>query len=237
MDEKRFNELYSRAYEKSYNVFSDFLNLEEQSVLANTYLPCITYGGYDTAERIIAGFGKDIEKADFPVTWLIISPVIQKFADKLTHRDFLGALMNLGIKREMLGDIIIADNCAYLVCLEKISRYVMDNLSRIKHTNVKVSKTDSLPDNIIKPPKSNELVVSSLRLDVLISAVYKLSRNEASRLFTAGKIFVNSKLIVNTSYQIKEQDIVSVRGFGRFTFSQQLRKTKKDRLVVEVIIY
>lgn len=237
MDEKRFNELYNRAYEKSYNVFSEFLNLEEQSILANAYLPCITYGGYDMAERIIAGFGETIEKADFPVICLIISPVMQKFADKLTHRDFLGALMNLGIKREMLGDIIIDDNCAYLFCLEKISGYIIDNLSRIKHTNVKVKQADSLPDNINQAPEPSELVVSSLRLDVLISAVYKLSRNEAAKLFSAGKIFVNSKLTENTSYQIKEQDIVSVRGFGRFSFSQQIRKTKKDRLVIEVIIY
>lgn len=237
MDEKRFNELYNRAYAKSYQVFSEFLNLEEQSILANAYLPCITYGGYDIAERVVAGFGEDIDKTDFPIRCLIISPVMQKFADKLTHRDFLGALMNLGIKREMLGDIIIADNCGYLFCLEQISEYIQDNLNKIKHTNVKVTETDSLPDNIIKTPEPSELVVSSLRLDVLVSAVYKLSRNETSKLFSAGKIFVNSKLTENTSYQIKENDIVSVRGFGRFTFSYQLRKTKKDRLLVEVIKY
>lgn len=237
MDEKRFNELYNRAYTKSYKVFSEFLNLEEQSILANAYLPFITYGGYDMAERIVAGFGEDIEKTDFPICCLIISPVMQKFADKLTHRDFLGALMNLGIKREMLGDIIITDNCGYLFCLKPISGYIKDNLNRIKHTNVNVTETDSLPDNIIKKPEPSELVVSSRRLDVLVSAVYKLSRNEASRLFSAGKIFVNSRLTENTSYQIKDNDVISVRGFGRFTFSQQLRKTKKDRLVVEVSIY
>lgn len=237
MDEKRFNELYNRAYTKSYKVFSEFLNLEEQSILANTYLPCSTYGGYDMAERIVAGFGEEIEHTDFPIRCLIISPVMQKFADRLTHRDFLGALMNLGIKRELLGDIIIDNNCGYLFCLAHISEYIKDNLSRIKHTNVNVTQTDSLPDNLIKAPEPKELIVSSLRLDVLVSAVYKLSRNETSKLFSAGKIFVNSKLCENTSYQIKEKDIISVRGYGRFVFSIQLRNTKKDRLVVEIFIY
>lgn len=237
MDEKRFNELYNRAYTRSYKVFSEFLNLEEQSILANAYLPYTAYGGYDMAERIIAAFGDNIEKSDFPIKCLIIAPVMQKFADKLTHRDFLGALMNLGIKRELLGDIIIADNCGYLFCLEQISKYIKDNLNQIKHTNVTVTETDALPDNIIKAPEPGELVISSRRLDVLVSAVYKLSRNETAGLFSAGKIFVNSKSSSNASYQIKENDIVSVRGFGRFTFLQQLRKTKKDRIAVEVIIY
>ena len=80
-------------------------------------------------------------------------------------------------------------------------------------------------------------MVSSLRLDVLISAVYKLSRSEASKLFTTGKVFVNSKITENTSYQTKENDIISVRGFGRFVFIAQLRKTKKDRFVTEIKKY
>lgn len=237
MDEKRFNELYNRAYEKSYNVFSDFLNMEEQSILSASYLPCTVCGGYPMAERVIAGFGENLKNAYFPITYLVISPIKQKFSDTLTHRDFLGALMNLGIKRETLGDIIVADNCGYLICLTQIAPYIKDNLTRIKHTSIKITQTDSLPDNIIKEPAAAELVVSSLRLDVLVSAVYKLSRSEASKLFAAGKIFVNSKMTENTSYQTKENDVISVRGFGRFVFSTQLRKTKKDRLVIEIKKY
>lgn len=237
MDEKRFNELYNRAYEKSYMVFTDFLNLEEQSILANTYLPCVLYGGYENAERVIAGFGEEIKRDDFPVKYLAVSPVIQKFSDKLTHRDFLGTLMNLGIKREMLGDIIVYENSGYLVCLEQITDYITDNLTRIKHTSVKVTQIAELPDHIVKTPDPSELLVSSLRLDVLVCAVYKLSRSEGAKLFSAGKIFVNSRLEENSSYTVKEKDIVSVRGMGRFAFLQQLRTTKKDRLVIEIRRY
>lgn len=232
MDEKRFNELYNRAYEKSYKVFSEFLNIEEQGILAGMYLPATLFGGYDTAERVVAGFGEIIDNSDFPVKCLVISPLIQKFSDELTHRDFLGALMNLGIRREMLGDIIVADNCGYLFCLEQISEYIKGNLTRVRHTSVKVSKVTNLPDNIVAEPDSAEIIVSSRRLDVLVSAVYKLSRSETAGLFSSGKIFVNSKLTENTSYQIKENDLISVRGFGRFSFLHQIRTTKKDRLVV-----
>lgn len=112
MLEKRFNELYNRANQNYYPVFSDFLNLEEQSVLAKSYLPCVLYGGYEGAERVVAGFGDNVCEQDFPIRCVEIKPVNKKFADKLSHRDFLGGLMNLGIKRELLGDIIIFENSA-----------------------------------------------------------------------------------------------------------------------------
>lgn len=237
MIEKRFNELYNRAFEKHYHTFTEFLNLEEQSILISSYLPSTKFGGYSLAERIIAGFGDDVRKSDFPIVCLCISPVNKKFSDKLTHRDYLGAVMNLGIKREMLGDIIVDENCAYLFCLSQISEYITDNLRRIRHTTVKTELIDTLPEDLISQPESCETIVSSLRIDVLVSAVYKLSRNETSKLFSCGKIFVNSKLTENASYTVKDDDIISVRGFGRFTFLQQLRKTKKDRIVIEIIKY
>lgn len=234
MDEKRFNELYDRAYDRKCKVFSDFLNMEEQSILKEMYLPCITYGGYFSAERVVVGFGEDITDEDFPISCLLISPASKKFADSLTHRDFLGALMNLGIKREMLGDIVVENNCGYLFCLEQIKEYILKNLTKVKHTSVYVSPDENLPDGFGASFEEKELVVSSLRADVLVSAVYKLSRKEALRLFEADKIFVNSRKIQSSSYNVKENDIVSVRGFGRFIFDCELHKTKKDRLVVSI---
>ncbi|MGN1329043.1 MAG: YlmH/Sll1252 family protein [Eubacterium sp.] len=234
MDEKRFNELYDRAYERKCKVFSDFLNLEEQSILKESFLPCTVFGGYETAERVVAGFGEDVAESDFPISCLLISPASKKFADSLTHRDFLGALMNLGIKREMLGDIVVEENCGYLFCLEQIKDYILENLIKVKHTSVNVTVAENLPEDFGSSVEERELVVSSLRVDVLVSAVYKLSRKEASKLFETDKIFVNSRKIQSSSYIIKENDIVSVRGFGRFIFGGELHRTKKDRLVVSV---
>ena len=236
MIEKRFNELYSRSYEKNIKCFTDFLNIDEQSILEGTYLVCVKHGGYPLAERVIAGFGDGIEEADFPIALLKIAPVNQKFADKLTHRDFLGALMNLGIKRELLGDIIVSENTGYLFCIEQIKAYIIDNLRTLKHTTVSVNEIEQLPDTAVKEPEIKQVIVSSLRLDALISAVYKLSRSQSSKLFLQDKIFVNSKLISNNSYQLKDSDIISVRGFGRIYYVSQIKTTKKNRIVVEIKI-
>lgn len=237
MIEKRLKELYNRAYERDYITFSDFLNLEEQSVLESGYLPCIKFGGYPSAERIVAAFGNNAESAEFPIAVVQISPAIEKFSDKLTHRDFLGGLMNLGIKRELLGDILISGNTAYVFCLEQITDYIIKNLTRIKHTTVRVTELSKLPDTAINEPKCKELIVPSLRLDAVISAVYKLSRKESCNLINSDKVFINSRQIKSTSCQLKQEDIVSVRGSGRFKYIEQLRTTKKDRIVISINLY
>ena len=78
MVEKRFEELNERAYERGYNTFSDFLNMEEQSVLKSTYLPCVLFGGYPMAERVVAGFGENLSDEKFPITCICAKPLMQK---------------------------------------------------------------------------------------------------------------------------------------------------------------
>ena len=235
--EKRLSELYRRAYERGYNTFSDFLNMDEQSTAVNLNLPCCTFGGYESAERVVIGFGENIERADFPIRCIKIEPLQQKFADKLSHRDFLGSLMNLGINRSTLGDIIINENSGYLFCLESIGDYIIDNLSRVKHTSVKCEKISALDEDKIKEPEEKEIIVSSLRADAVISSVYKLSRNETAELFNKELVFINSRAVKKPSAFLKENDVISVRHKGRFIFAQELRKTKKDRTVIEIRLY
>lgn len=235
----RLLDLSQRAYERNYCTFSDFLNLEEISVLES--IKGLTsykiFGGYDSAERCVAGFGEDINDGNFPIVCIEIAPLQQKFADKLTHRDFLGALMNLGINRNTLGDIIVNENCGYLYCLETISEYIVDNLTRIKHTTVKCTVLDAPPEAALKEPEPREIIVPSLRADAVISAIYHLSRNDAKALFAQDKVFVNHRIIESASRILDGGDTVSVRGFGKFTMNEVLRSTKKDRLVVRILEY
>ena len=236
---KRLGELSHRAFQKGFNTFSDFLNMDEISTAAGLQYPCpyLLFGGYENAERCVIGFGDDIDNSSFPICCIKIEPLQQKFADSLSHRDFLGSLMNLGINRNTLGDILIKDNCGYLFCLESISEYIIDNLARIKHTSVKCEIV--LPDNqiISKEPELKEINVSSLRADAVISSVYKLSRNETSNLFNREEVFINSRAVTKSSAMLKENDVVSVRHKGRFVFVGQLRTTKKDRLVIEIKLF
>ena len=236
MDEKRFEELYNRAYERGYCTFSHFLNLEEQSELKNTYLPCVLFGGYDMSERVVAGFGEDVKEENFPIKCICAKPAMQKFADELSHRDFLGALMNLGIKRELIGDIVIENNCGYIFCLDSISNYICENLDRVRHTSVKTEES-ALPEITKKEIEPIQIFAASKRLDVLVSAIYNLSRNDALKLIKAEKVFVNSRLTLSSSHILNDGDIVSVRGFGRFEFVSELKTTKKGRLVLEVKKY
>lgn len=235
----RLSELARRADERGYTTFSEFLNLNEISLLKASRFP-VPYrldGGYDSAERCVAAFGAAANTADMPIVCLRIVPLQQKFADKLTHRDVLGALMHLGIERSTLGDILLHDNTAYLFCLETMAPYILQNLTRIRHTTVQCRLTEQVPQAALPQPESQEIIVPSLRVDAVISAVYKLSRNETAKLFASDKIFINASLISKESVLLKEGNIVSVRGYGRFHFDNTLRTTKKNRMVISVRIY
>lgn len=237
--EKRFLELADRADNRNYITFSDFLNMEEESLLAGLKLNttyCL-FGGYDLAERCVAAFGFGCDEARFPISVIKIEPVSKKFADRLSHRDFLGSLMGLGIKREVIGDIVISDNTAYLFCLNMIEEYIVQNLSKVRHTIVKCTAVDSLPQAAVSKPEQKDLIAASERLDVLIATAYNLSRSAVKELFINRKIYVNSRLCENFSFTPKENDIISVRGFGRFIYCGTLGKTKKNRLIISVKIY
>ncbi|MBD5083195.1 MAG: hypothetical protein HDT34_03390 [Clostridiales bacterium] len=237
--EKRFLELADRAEQRFYVTFSDFLNMEEESLLSSLHfnIDYRLFGGYDGAERCVAAFGYDCEEAQFPITIIKAEPVSPKFADKLSHRDFLGSLMGLGIKREVLGDIVIADNIGYIFCLNSIAEYIVQELSKVRHTIVKCSVAEALPESAVKKPEEEQMVVASERLDVIVSAVYNFSRSAVKEFFIARKIYVNSRLCENFSYTPKENDIISVRGKGRFVYNGVLGTTKKSRNIISVGVY
>lgn len=235
--QNRFSDMAERAAAKGLWVYSDFLTEAEQSALMKMRLPAKVslFGGYESAERRLAVFGDEADifyPAEPPVTLLCIAPLQKKFADALTHRDFLGSLMALGIKREMLGDILVSNNAAYVFCLEKMADYIINELKSVKHTSVCIKKTDKLPPLLMPETKRMEYIVSSERLDVLIAAVYDLSRSESQRLVDAERVFVNSIITKSASAVLKPQDKVSVRGYGRFLYIGVVRTTKKGRSVV-----
>ena len=235
---KRLTELSHRAFERSYTTYSTFLNLQEISILKSLKVDSkySLFGGYENADRCVAAFSND-EIYSYPIVCIKIKPLQQKFSDKLTHRDFLGALMNLGIEREMLGDIKILNNEGYLFCLDKISQYIVDNLSSIKRTSVKCKIIDDIPELFNQIPDEEEYIVSSLRIDTVVSAVFKMSRNSASQLINQEKIFINSKTVYKDSIQLKEGDVVSVRGYGKFIYSQAVNETRKHKMVVAIRLY
>ena len=135
---KRFEELCDRAETRHAATFTEFLNLDEISTLKSLRLPCTLYGGYENAERCVAAFG---ETDTFPIACIELAAKGARFAEKLTHRDYLGTLLGTGIERSVLGDILINGTTAYAFCLESIADYLCESVTRVKHTAVTARRT------------------------------------------------------------------------------------------------
>lgn len=238
----RLSDLAKTCYNRNIPVFSGFLNLNEQNILnslKNEFSDiCILLdGGYEYAERRIAVF-LPYEGYDYQLPVSIIKIEADKrFADNLTHRDFLGALMNLGIERSLLGDIIISDGAAYVFCLEKISGYILDNLTRVRNDYVRCTG-DCVIDKDFSPSyKEITGSVASLRLDAMISLAFGESRSHSVSAIEGGLVFINGKLITTNAYNLKEGEIISVRGKGRFRYMYTKGETKKGRYMVVLKLY
>ncbi len=239
---RRFAELGQRAYGGIWSN-TEFLSIAEQSVLmscaAEIASPFFFEGGHPSCERRIAMFGSEDfcgYEAQPPIACVRIAPKNAKFADKLEHRDFLGALINLGIRREVLGDIFVREECAYLFCMDSIADYIARSLERVKHTTVVCQVLEEPPEELAVSVRQAEFNVPSERVDAVVCGVYKLSRTQSQQLFAAQRVFVNARVTENSSRALKEGDVVSVRGFGRFTYRGAQRETKKGRLFVAVEI-
>ena len=150
---------------------------------------------------------------------------------------FLGALLSLGLRREMIGDIVVTENCGYVFCMRTVVSCILSELSRVKHTTVRCSAAEALPPDAVRAPEYSEFVVAGTRLDALCAAVFRLSRADAQKRIAAGRVFVNSREITKSDFLPSDGDIISVRGLGRFVFDGVARETKKGKLRVEIGIY
>ncbi len=241
---RRFIELAKRS-EQGYFTFTDFLGLAEQSCFngIKNEIRGISYsafGGALGAERVMIRFGSSEElgyEEEFPIVTLMIKPKSEKFADKLTHRDFLGSLMSLGIEREVLGDIVIRDNIGYLFAKRDISTYIMDSLTQIKHTAVTVSIAKELPEGELFKTEIRRIQLSGERLDAVLAKTFSLSRDDAQGLFKRGLVFVNGREIDSTSYTPKVGDKITARGYGRLIYLGFDSTSKKGKLNANVEIY
>lgn len=242
---KRFCESASKAYNAGIFVFSDFLGLAEQSVFneAKTKFPHVHYtvfGGASGAERIMIRFGDEETVGyfeEFPIVCIKAEPVSPKFADKLTHRDFLGALLNLGIERSTIGDIPILNNTGYIFAKRSIADFIISELSRVKRTDVKLSIVNELPECELYRTERRKIQANGERIDAVVAKVFNLSREEAKTLFVKQLVFVDGKLCENSSYVPKRNERISVRGHGRMVYLGYETTSKKGKLNIEVEVY
>lgn len=244
-EKKRYAELAERAWSNGAYVFTPFLDLQGLSLFKEALpslprVPWQLFGGAEGCERQMLRFGsEEICGYDmpFPICCIKLSPVSKKFADQLSHRDFLGALMALGMEREMLGDIIVREDHAFLFCHERIAEYICRNLSQVKRTTIFCEITQAPPDGELFRTERKVVQLSSERIDALVAHVFKMSRGDAQALFPMGKVFVDGKLCQSPGYTPKAGQVISVRGYGRMRYAGVDSLSKKGKCNTAVELY
>ncbi len=244
---KRFCDLADKADRRNIVTFTEFLNLNELNIFYQTekelsFVKCSSFGGYENAERQIIAFIPDAlsyqePSCHFPISCIRVQPLHEKYADALTHRDFLGALMNLGIERSVTGDILTDGASAHIFCVERMADFLCRELTQVKHTSVRCTLTP--PENVHFTPKVEVITgsVASVRLDSLLSLAFRTSRSSLTGMIEGGKVFVNAKLVTSNGYKVKENDLISARGLGRFRYCGVSSETRKGRLIASIEKY
>ena len=241
---KRLIDLSKQANHKNIVTFSDFLNLNElniyHSVQNQLYTKTERFGGYDSAERQMIACIPDAfyREWEYPIRCLHIVPKNAKYAEKLTHRDILGALMNLGIDRSKLGDILCLEDDYYVFCEALMFPFLLENVSKIRHTMVQVCEEINYKDlqSNIQFEERFDMIASN-RIDCIIAKACHFSRSEAAEYLNAEKVFINGKTITNCNQSCPDGGIISVRGKSRFIFESCNTTSKKGKLRVKFLFY
>ncbi|MBE5946646.1 MAG: hypothetical protein E7259_06895 [Lachnospiraceae bacterium] len=244
----RLMDLAKKAYKQNIYTYTGFLTPAELSIFDEIsgefkYVGYEINGGYEDSERQMVSFGSEElfgYENIWPIKILCVEPYIEKFADELSHRDFLGAVMNLGIDRSVIGDILVKENKkAYIFCHENIFQYITESLTKIKHTNVKVHVMEEADNKSLFAPElvDMSLIVSSPRFDAIVAAVTKNSRSETLKLFSSKKVLRNGRVEERNSVTLKNDDIFSIRGYGKYKFIGCGNETRKGRLYVNLKKY
>lgn len=235
-------EAKERAMERYTPVLTPFLNPYEVSVAKKVLgkhqgVKVECFGGITNAcmERVlISREEQPTSMDDFEVEVLKI-----RYNDQfhtLTHRDLLGALMSLGLKRECFGDFVFDKGLCFFACDKKIAPYIQMNLTSVGKSRVACKRCDEMVEHH-QQYEIKCLSIASFRLDVLVAEAYHLSRKEASQWILSKKVKVNYKEVVQTDFLCHNDFIVSVRHYGRFKINDLERMNKKGKHMVELMYY
>lgn len=215
--------------------FLGFLAEEEcvlvERVLEKRNIRFEMFGGYADAKRkVLACLPEWAEDVDYPITAL--SFAFRK-EDNLSHRDFLGSLMALGLKRETVGDILVESGNAVIFVLSEIADYVTSEITKIGRTGVKITKgyEGNLPAGSTLCEFSD--TIASERLDCVVASLAGVSRNTANEKIDLGLVSVNSQIVLKNTKTIIGGDVISIRGKGKFIIDSVSDKTRKNRIVLK----
>ncbi len=186
------------------------------------------YYPYKESEKVMLYTGK-IPK----ISLLKINTV-----ENLKHQDILGSLFSLNIDSSYFGDIVLYNNYYYVYVLYNMKDYIKDNLKLIGKNRVTIEEVSlSILDNYKRAYEEFNIIVSSLRLDSIVSAIINSSRAKALEKLQNKEVIVNYDVVLKNSYILKENDIFSIRRFGKYKFVGIVKSTKKDNYIVKCLKY
>ena len=258
MDDDRFRlsrlqELANRAYARETITHSDFLTLSEQSLFLAQAGPKGTnrygaayfrlFGEGEGYERKLTFFsseplGKEeaSEEANAILSCVEVAPRSPKFAEELTHRDYLGAIMGLGFERKEFGDLVVIENAAYAISFRRIVPAIVEGLREVKHTLVEARE---LPLSRFPASSSYEektISVSQARLDAVIKEAFGLSRESGKDIIEEGMVFVDGRNVISPSFSLRPGARVSIKGKGKFIYQEEIGTSRKGRIVAKIRI-
>lgn len=199
------------------------------------------FGGYENANRkslvlMTSDMSEELFEKDQMFSLVSVTPTAG--ADLLTHRDYLGAVMNLGINRDFFGDILLNPKGCMIIGKKNVIEMIHNSLTNVgKYTAS--TRLELLEDLYVPEEKYHELSVSvsSLRLDCIVSAAFHCSRSDAADLIKGGKVFMNYKETTDLSKNISANSVISCKGYGKLELLEILGETKKGRLKIRIKIY
>lgn len=218
--------------------FMGFLDETEQQlarrVLAHTDTDRYAFwGGYDGAERCFLGCFPEYMPADTDAFPLERVTFRYRSERTLTHRDVLGTLMSLGIKREAVGDILCGDGLVVVFLRDEIAPYICEQITKIGGVGVRVEEHSEEPLPQAHCYESMQDTIASPRLDAVLKALLHTSREKAAQMILSGNVSVNHLVCDEVSETVSADTIISVRGHGRFVVDRIGPPTKKGRLHLE----
>jgi len=233
---------YTAARKNHSPAYTDFLDPVRcaaflQLLKPPNYFQIVPHGGYEDAERKIIAFFPDTDAGAEGTTFPIVPVAVtynERFSNAPTHRDYLGAVLGLGLDRGKVGDIRTGQSGAVMYVMEEVAHFIAENLTQVGRVSVK-AEAGREPGGFESTGQPKRITVPSMRVDAVLGSALNLSRGKASVLFESEKVFVNWKIAKKT-YCVNIGDTITVRGIGRVTIDTIGGNTKKDRVVLGVLV-
>ena len=239
------SDLKMQCADESAVLCTAFLDMRQRTLLLSLekyqseYVKTFYYGGFENAERLCAvfvpRFYEENTAEDFFEAYPEFDPITLLRLEKdrfttLSHRDYLGALMGLGLRREVLGDIIVDESGCRLFCLSSVEAFIRENLKSAGRASIKVSK-ESKHDFVRTDEMTKDLFYSvpSLRLDAIVCCAFSLSRSKASAFIERGSVFVDGVQILKADKKLSVGEKIVLRGKGKAVLLEQKGESKKGR--------